>query len=470
MKKCRFCGAELEDSAKFCLECMRPLEEKTHIETKNKRRLTPVIIISAALAAAILFSAFMIACTRGFGPAAPETSAPDITVENDTEPRETETDGRPETAAHIAGSTGAASSDTSPRTSVSTTGQDQTEKPDTAGNIDSATAAHTVTEKAPDTVPASTAAPATEKVTRPVITEPASTAAPATEPATTKASETEPVTTQAPGTEAPQTTEAVTDAPVSTDTEAVTDDPGDGFVRSMYTIQSADQLRELMIYEMPLYRNDPDCTLPRLSTIPIFRYKSNGWYGYDFDTVVNGEPIWSGAQPVDSIYFFHNGSEQIVIPYDPVWYNSGIDPEGYALKYSYRAFCDMFGRLCNALGLCAYDGEYKEATEEMKRFYNEMLEAGTVTHTWEQTRDLPGFKAQIHDEDGWVGILGRNGLPDRAYEDMLPDMMYPVYYDWTFDITEGPRDIRVTFQLREWLDEFSDDSYYDACILIEYVD
>ncbi|MBQ1847117.1 MAG: hypothetical protein II135_03845, partial [Clostridia bacterium] len=279
-----------------------------------------------------------------------------------------------------------------------------------------------------------------------------------------------PVTTQTPGTEAPQTTEAVTDAPVSTDTEAVTDDPGDGFVRSMYTIQSADQIRELMIYEMPLYRNDPDCTLPRLSTIPIFRYKSNGWYGYDFDTVVNGEPIWSGAQPVDSIYFFHNGSEQIVIPYDPVWYNSGIDPEGYALEYSYRAFCDMFGRLCNALGLCAYDGEYKEATEEMKRFYNEMLEAGTVTHTWDQTRDLPGFKAQKHAEDGWVGILGRNGLPDRAYEDLLPDMLYPEYYYWTFDITEGPRDIRVTFELREWLDEFSDDSYYDACILIEYVD
>ena len=66
--------------------------------------------------------------------------------------------------------------------------------------------------------------------------------------------------------------------------------------------------------------------------------------------------------------------------------------------------------------------------------------------------------------------MGRNGLPDGAYEDLLPDMLYPEYYYWTFDITEGPRDIRVTFELREWLDEFSDDSYYDACILIEYVD
>ncbi len=462
MKKCRYCGAELEDGARFCLECMRPLEEKTHIETKAKSRLTPVIIISAILAAAILFSAFMIACTRGFGPAAPETSAPDITVENDTEPRETETNGRFETAEHIAGSTGAASSDTSPRTSASTAGQDQTEKPDTAGNIDSVTAAHTVTEKVPDTVPASTAAPVTEKVTRPAVTEPASTAAPATEPATTKA----------PETEAPQTTEAVTDAPVSTDTEAVTDDPGDGFVRSMYTIQSADQIRELMIYEMQRYRNDPKCFSPRLSAEPVFKNKTDGWYGYNYDYPEGEWSMISGGDPYESIYFFCPGNEKTVIPYDFGYYNwwePADDPELYTLKNSYRAFGDMFGKLCNALGLCAYDGAYAEATEKMLRMYREFEEAGKVAHTWYQTHDLPGFKAQKYAGDVRAGILGRYGLPDRAVINPLPETFHPEYYYWTLDITEGPRDIRVTLELREWKDE-SGGGYYDACILIEYAD
>ena len=55
MKKCPFCGEKLDDNARFCLYCMKPLEEKEKIlsaPNNGNRRL--VLVISAVLALIVL--------------------------------------------------------------------------------------------------------------------------------------------------------------------------------------------------------------------------------------------------------------------------------------------------------------------------------------------------------------------------------------------------------------------------------
>ncbi len=60
MKKCPFCGASIEESARFCLYCMHPLNEKEQIlpyQKKNNRWLFIFIgiIVVFAILAFILF-------------------------------------------------------------------------------------------------------------------------------------------------------------------------------------------------------------------------------------------------------------------------------------------------------------------------------------------------------------------------------------------------------------------------------
>ena len=61
MKKCPFCGAEIEENARFCLYCMTSLEEKQCIKnvTGNKKRwpwiLAAVFVLAFACMIAFLF-------------------------------------------------------------------------------------------------------------------------------------------------------------------------------------------------------------------------------------------------------------------------------------------------------------------------------------------------------------------------------------------------------------------------------
>lgn len=67
MKKCPFCGEKLDDNARFCLYCMKPLEEKEKIvpaQDNSKRRL--ILVISAALALAVLI-VILFLCLRACG-------------------------------------------------------------------------------------------------------------------------------------------------------------------------------------------------------------------------------------------------------------------------------------------------------------------------------------------------------------------------------------------------------------------
>ena len=58
MKKCPFCGADIEDTARFCLYCMEPLTEKKLIRLRRKKRLSWVLL--AAGAAVLLMLAILL--------------------------------------------------------------------------------------------------------------------------------------------------------------------------------------------------------------------------------------------------------------------------------------------------------------------------------------------------------------------------------------------------------------------------
>ena len=54
MKKCPFCGAEIEASAQFCMYCMEPLGEKEPVFPNRKKRLRWVLIPVLFAVAAVL--------------------------------------------------------------------------------------------------------------------------------------------------------------------------------------------------------------------------------------------------------------------------------------------------------------------------------------------------------------------------------------------------------------------------------
>ena len=54
MKKCPFCGAEIEDRARFCLHCMTSMVEKEQILPPKKRKPKWVLLLGAILAVVLL--------------------------------------------------------------------------------------------------------------------------------------------------------------------------------------------------------------------------------------------------------------------------------------------------------------------------------------------------------------------------------------------------------------------------------
>ena len=54
MKKCPFCGADIEDSARFCLYCMQPLTKKEQVLPHHRTRPQWLLTIAAVIAVALI--------------------------------------------------------------------------------------------------------------------------------------------------------------------------------------------------------------------------------------------------------------------------------------------------------------------------------------------------------------------------------------------------------------------------------
>ena len=71
MKNCPFCGAEIEESARFCLHCMSSLTEKTQIPLHKPKKPQGLLIL-AAIVAVLLLVVVLMPGTDG-QPATPES-------------------------------------------------------------------------------------------------------------------------------------------------------------------------------------------------------------------------------------------------------------------------------------------------------------------------------------------------------------------------------------------------------------
>lgn len=98
MKTCPFCKAEIEDNARFCLYCMRSLEEKQVVAATKKRPLWPILatglLVLALLVWLLLPEPETLPATPTDPPVLAETTLPDTT--DQPTPQETEGTTAPE--------------------------------------------------------------------------------------------------------------------------------------------------------------------------------------------------------------------------------------------------------------------------------------------------------------------------------------------------------------------------------------
>ena len=87
MKKCPFCGADIEDSARFCLYCMQSLTEKEQVQLHKKKKPQWLLIIAAIVAAIVMLSITLAIILPGKQAALNHgVSVDSTTASNQTEP------------------------------------------------------------------------------------------------------------------------------------------------------------------------------------------------------------------------------------------------------------------------------------------------------------------------------------------------------------------------------------------------
>ncbi len=181
MKKCPFCKAEIEENARFCLYCMKPLTKKETVSPAKRKKFSWLPVVLGILLLLLLAAAALLLARE---------KTPDLPDPNPAQSGEA-TDGS--SAPTLTGDTEPLMGGTEP--AAETTAATSPTQPD----------APTGEQPVPAAPPSDT-----PPATQPAETQPKATEPPATEPEVTEPETTEPETTE------PETTEPeVTDPPVT---------------------------------------------------------------------------------------------------------------------------------------------------------------------------------------------------------------------------------------------------------------
>ena len=89
MKKCPFCGADIEDSARFCLYCMQSLVEKEQIPPHQKKKALWLPILAAVLGL-ILVVALVLFGIQTFGGSTTAAQNPQLSATSPSDPTGTQ--------------------------------------------------------------------------------------------------------------------------------------------------------------------------------------------------------------------------------------------------------------------------------------------------------------------------------------------------------------------------------------------
>ena len=60
--KCPHCGAEIQENARFCLYCMKSLEEKTQLKPIKKSKIKWLIVVEIAIAIVLIAGVIFTLC------------------------------------------------------------------------------------------------------------------------------------------------------------------------------------------------------------------------------------------------------------------------------------------------------------------------------------------------------------------------------------------------------------------------
>ncbi|MBO4869758.1 MAG: zinc-ribbon domain-containing protein [Clostridia bacterium] len=303
--KCPFCGAQLEDGARFCVYCAKPTNEKKKVRVagvKRGGRILPVVLAALLLSATVAVLAFAVSLR---GREAPPQDGMTTASENTTGAPVTETE--PDATAPESTPDDTDSAETTE--ADVTVSKSEPEQPATKADT-------TVPETtAPGTATQTTASdPTSPGTTVPVTAEPVTTAPATTEPETTAPD------TAAPETVPPETTEEITTAPETEGEEssAQIQTPGIAIVSADTFAGGPPENEEEMLTKQYLF-----------AELNHF----GGWdekiFGYDNPEIGSSVQLEDLVLP-DRVYFSDDGNAVVTARL----YTDGKDVDFRMLKYS----------------------------------------------------------------------------------------------------------------------------------------
>ncbi|MBR5570688.1 MAG: leucine-rich repeat protein [Oscillospiraceae bacterium] len=288
MKKCPYCEATIQDHARFCLYCMRSLNEKQSESSLQKKKPWWVLVLLILVIATVGF----ILGRKDKNPSAEVVPEQTMIVTQPTETEDASSDAFPQEEIDEPGTEGTQSTEqTHPVSHIPPTTANQPEPEPQKPTTTQPTTTQPTTTQPATTQPATTQPTATSPVDTPVATLPQETISPQTQEPTQ--AETQPVSTKP---SQPQTKAEYTyrSARVGDDFSAQYSNSGNDIVITGVAVPSANG-----VYDIPAY----------IDGQKVIAIVANAFYGSNATTVYipsTVKTIWNYAFnscPLQHIYF-----------------------------------------------------------------------------------------------------------------------------------------------------------------------